>query len=486
VQADWNANGYRLPTEAEWEYACRAGTSTDYNGYTWNDDWGWYRDNSSAITHEVGKKLPNDWDLYDMRGNVEEWVWDWYDSDADTAPSIPLHQRTLAGGSYTSTVMDPFGPDSGSGRVFRGGSCQSSAEDLVSVYGSDNSPNDRIDFLGFRLARNGSTDYSEEPKALPKEEIKARERSENANGISIPGDTGSASDVSRESVISGRASARGIGIASHVMTPIDAGIFQMGSPAAKANWNKDKRHSVTLPRGFYIGTYPVTQELYQRVMGSNPSRFKSSPANGEAQARRPVEQVSWYDAIVFCNKLSILVGLSPVYRIQGSTDPSSWGAVPGSSNAEWDAVQADWNANGYRLPTEAEWEYACRAGKQIVDDTSDNTGWFSGNSDNRTHEVGKKLPNAWGLYDMHGNVYEWCWDWYGDDYYTAAGAGSDPKGPASGEFRVERGGSWTNGEVNMRSASRSRFYPNRRYYTLGFRVVCNNPSSRLRRVLNNP
>ncbi|MDR2734804.1 MAG: SUMF1/EgtB/PvdO family nonheme iron enzyme [Spirochaetota bacterium] len=268
-------------------------------------------------------------------------------------------------------------------------------------------------------------------------------------------------------------------IASHVMVPIPAGRFLMGSPATETGrFNNETQHSVTITKSFLMGKYAVTQELYEKVVGRNPSRFISSPAYGEAQAKRPVEQVSWYDAIVFCNKLSILEGLSPVYRVNGSTDPASWGAVPTDNrNATWDAVTVNWDANGYRLPTEAEWEYACRAGTTTAYHTgasiSDNTGWYgawdgSGNSDSKTHEVGKKTPNAWGLYDMHGNVWEWVWDWYGE--YT--GTATDPRGSHTGSSRVDRGGSWNAYAQNLRSALRlDTYYPYVRNFSFGFRVV---------------
>jgi len=207
-------------------------------------------------------------------------------------------------------------------------------------------------------------------------------------------------------------------------------------------------------------------------MGSNPSNFSSDPQAGETQGRRPVENVSWYDVLVFCNRLSIAEGLNPVYSISGKTNPSEWGTVPTDRNATWNAVVMVGGANGYRLPTEAQWEYACRAGTTTAyntgDTISDNTGWYDSNSGMKTHEVGKKSANAWGLYDMHGNVYEWCWDWDGS---YSSGSQTDPTGAVIGSNRMVRGGSWFAFDRWLRSAYRFDISPNSRSDRIGFRLV---------------
>jgi len=248
-------------------------------------------------------------------------------------------------------------------------------------------------------------------------------------------------------------------------------------------------YDVTLT-GFKISKYQVTQELYEAVMDTNPSFFTPNngeqPAGGETQGKRPVEKVSWYDAIVFCNKLSTEEGLSPAYEIEKesggwSTDTADWGTVPTSSNSRWDAVRIVAGSTGYRLPTEAQWEYACWAGatgdyglsedkvNEINSTTLVNYAWYSVNSVGRTHEVGKKKPNAFGLHDMHGNVWEWCWDWYAT--YQDNPQNETPVGASSGSIRVIRGGGWTDSADYLRSAIRSYGGPSGRYGYLGFRVV---------------
>jgi formylglycine-generating enzyme required for sulfatase activity len=256
---------------------------------------------------------------------------------------------------------------------------------------------------------------------------------------------------------------------------IPAGTFTMGIPASEENSQDSERpqHQVTLS-AFYMGKYEVTQAQYQTVIGTNPSNFTTNPADGETQNKRPVERVSWYDTLVFCNKLSISEGLTPAYSIDGKTNPDEWGTVPTAIDATWDAVAIITESNGYRLPTEAQWEYACRAGTTTAFHTgntiSDNTGWYSTNSGSKTHEVGKKTANAWNLYDMHGNVLEWCWDWYGA--YTDEPQ-TNPSGASSGSDRVLRGGDWLNSADNVRSAYRNFYDPGYRSINFGFRLARN-------------
>jgi len=261
------------------------------------------------------------------------------------------------------------------------------------------------------------------------------------------------------------------------MVTIPAGTFIMGSPTTEPNrFDNETQHSVTLS-GFSMSKYQVTQAQWTAVMGKTIVELQALATSSTTDYGRgdnyPVYYVSWYDAIVFCNKLSLLEGLEPVYSISGKTNPSDWGNIPTSSNSTWDAVVMN-KKNGYRLPTEAEWEYACRAGTTKAYNTGDtisnNTGWYSNNSGSKTHEVGLKSANAWGLHDMHGNVYELCWDWYNSSYYSSSPA-NDPTGAVTGSYRVSRGGYWNSNGQSLRSAERNSNNPTYRNYSIGIRLV---------------
>ncbi|MFP4055743.1 MAG: formylglycine-generating enzyme family protein [Candidatus Brocadiia bacterium] len=208
---------------------------------------------------------------------------------------------------------------------------------------------------------------------------------------------------------------------------IPAGSFRMGS---EAEGDEVPPHKVTITRPFYMGVTEVTQKHYEKVMAKNPSRFDGDDL--------PVENVSWFDATAFCEKLS-----------------------------EMD------DSGSYRLPTEAEWEYACRAGTQTTyywgDEFDGRYAWIDKEPDGPTNPVGKLRPNKWGLHDMSGNVWEWCQDWYAPNYMGAKQV--DPTGPAKGKGRVLRGGSWYYNEDSCRSANRRTHPPERVDGDAGFRVV---------------
>jgi formylglycine-generating enzyme required for sulfatase activity len=236
------------------------------------------------------------------------------------------------------------------------------------------------------------------------------------------------------------------------MVRVPAGEFQMGSPEdEQGRLDAELEHTVRITRPFMIGRTEVTQAEWEAVMGHNPSRF--ADCGGDC----PVETVSWLDVIAFCNALSRAEGLEECYLLEA--EDVTWPRGLGCA--------------GYRLPTEAEWEYAMRAGTQTAwscgadTDCLDGVAWYSPNSASTTHPVGTEAANAWGLHDMHGNVWEWVWDRYGADHY--ADGQVDPTGPAAGAFRGLRGGGWLSEASEVRAAHRYEVLPSNRLADLGFR-----------------
>jgi formylglycine-generating enzyme required for sulfatase activity len=283
------------------------------------------------------------------------------------------------------------------------------------------------------------------------------------------------------------------------MAWIPAGTFMMGSPDGSGGINgsvaepnrstNETLHSVTLTSGYFMGKYQVTQEQWRAVMTGSanqtePSYFTDVGAYGGEHGNLPVEQITWYDTIEFCNRLSEKEGLEPVYNLTVTTRNAA-GYITVAT------VTVDFSKNGYRLPTEAQWEYACRAGTTTAFNwgtdqiTSDQANFYatvslyngspSGVDRARTTVVGSFAPNAWGLYDMHGNVWELCWDRYDADYTKShetvmyGNVGADPAGAASGTNRVLRGGSWYSYGKDSRSAYRG--YGGTGYFGTGFRLV---------------
>jgi formylglycine-generating enzyme required for sulfatase activity len=238
------------------------------------------------------------------------------------------------------------------------------------------------------------------------------------------------------------------------LLPIPAGEFEMGS-LAKASYEMDElpQHKVVISRPFYLGMYPVTQGEYFKVMNKQPSFFSGDD-------RLPVETVSWFDAVEFCNAQSAIEGLPSFYRIKAKVVD-----VP------------DWSSAGYRLPTEAEWEYACRAGTTTRYSCGDKQkllkeyAWFRSNAKQKTHPVGELKPNAFGLHDMHGNVFEWCWDSFdfNSNYYSRSPV-EDPRGPEQSSARMSRGGSFLHPGHSLRSACRCLSSPDSTGKLSGFRV----------------
>lgn len=233
------------------------------------------------------------------------------------------------------------------------------------------------------------------------------------------------------------------------MVFIPPGVFRMGSPTNEAgrSLKEGPQTEVTISHGFWMGKYLVTQGEYQGLVGTNPSFF--SAANGySTDLSRPVDSVSWFDATSYCDQLTRQERMA--------------GRIPG--NCE------------YRLPTEAEWEFACRALTSTRFSYGDDPGytnlssygWYYADSGDMTHAVGQKLPNPWGLCDVHGNLEEWCLDWYGA---YQGGIAIDPQGPPTGALRVLRGGYWENPPSECRSAFRNEHEPGARHSHIGFRLV---------------
>ena len=377
--------GYRLPTESEWEYTCRAGTTTAYS----------YGDNLTNIDANIdgdsikasGTYKPNAFGMYDMHGNVWEWCNDWYDSLQD------------------GEVSDPKGPAAGETCVLRGGSFFNNDSIARSSNRIAGTPSFLNNLFGFRLART----------VVPEIEAKSNEaKKELSKNLMDLVKLKQEEDVKILAI-------------EKELVLIPAGKFKMGSTANEKDRDSDEtQHEVVLTQPYYLGKYEVTQEQWKAVMSNNPS----SKTQG---VKLPVTDVSWEDCQDFIKKL----------------------------NAKTNG--------GYRLPTEAEWEYACRAGTTAAFSFGGSLTKSEANIEGDSIKaVGSYKPNAFGLYDMHGNVFEWCEDWKAD---YPAGAVTDPKGPATGDRRVSRGGSFNIFDPTARSSLRHDFPPTFRTFSHGFRLA---------------
>lgn len=437
--ADFSRNGYRLPTEAEWEFAARGGNHTRgymFAGSNNPNDVAWYEGNSDGVLHTVGRKAPNELGLYDMSGNVAEWCHDWY-SDYPDSP-----QTDYAGPSSPPSLDPLLDPGTLSNdRVIRGGNFnQGDAACFVNDRGG--SAESTMDWaLGFRVVRsvdgpvNGVSIY---PASL----------SIGVGGTAYLIATINPPHVADNSLVwessnpavatvsaTGQVTGVSLGEATITVTTVEGGFTATCAVSVRASADIDGMILVNggmfnngvadmTVSSFLLGSCEVTQELYTLVTGTNPVASSSIYGYGDDY---PVYNVTWIDAVTFCNGLSVMQGYQQVYTISGTS------------------VTADFTKNGYRLPTEAEWEFAARGGdsthgyQYAGSDTLGDVAWYENNADNRAHTVGTKAANELGLYDMSGNVKEWCYDWYGGYPDTPR---TDYTGVTLGEYRVIRGGSW--------------------------------------------
>ncbi len=456
-----NAKGYRLPTEAEWEYACRAGTATQFwfgDDRKDHDRYGWSNENAGNQPHAVGSLPANPFGLYDLHGNVWEWCHDEY------------------GGYQKSPQDDPLGPTGASNRTQRGGSWSQPPARSRSSSRSFITPSHRNNDRGFRVVLNSV-------RAQPSTASVTPSTPSVVTPPPVAKPLGPTPPLAVAPFDAAQAKAHQAAWAKHLgtevvqpnsigmqMTLIPPGEFLMGStdaqvaealkldattaPATKDRIQNAERpqHRVTITKPFLIGATEVTVGQYKRFISAS-NRAKSEKAEVAAKPAQkflrtdvpvtddsPATFVTWDDAVAFCQWLS-----------------------------EQEKVT-------YRLPTEAEWEYACRAGTMTQysfgDDVAllDQYAWYNKNSDRMTHPVGAKLPNGFGLFDMHGNVYEWCRDFYNAKWYEKSQL-LDPLGPATGDARVVRSGDVAGRNSYCRSSNRHLDLPTVSNDILGFRVV---------------
>ena len=504
---DTSADGYRLPTEAEWEYAARGGgdnsTQTIYSGSNTASDVAWYGGAGVNESQPVGEKQDNILGLYDMSGNVWEWCWDWNNS------------------SYyaTSPSNNPTGATEGVNRVIRGGSWFNFIGNSRVAYRFNGSslPGARLWNQGFRLAKGA---IATPPSCVPTlttptngaTNIDVNTNIEwqavtDATGyrLSLGTTTGGTDIVNNEdlgnvltydptngfscgttiyvNITAYNTNGDGTGCSEFSFTTADtsipemvtvaAGTYEMGCTSEQTNCNSVENpvHTVSL-NAFEIGKYELTQSQWESLV----PEYIPNYVVGESDTN-PVYSISWYDATTYANRLSIQQGYEPAYYSDAAFI-LVFDELLGSVTLPYPDTEIYWkeDANGYRLPTEAEWEYAARGGNGAIQtlysgsNILDNVAWFVTNSGSNTHPVGEKQANTLGLHDMSGNVWEWCWDRYSDNYYNISPS-NNPTGPAGVPYRTIRGGAYDFGTSPLRVSYRGGYvFPGRRYFTNGFRL----------------
>ncbi len=485
LDCDYQANGYRLPTEMEWMFAAKGGNHNSPHNYNqWAgtnnqgelSDYAWYEENntdSNYGTKDVGQKEANELGLYDMSGNAIEWCQDFWQE------------------IYPNIAQDnPTGPSNGGFKTARGGDFGSSSENCSVSNRFYYSLSNEYPFLSFRLARGiESTPLQAvaNPSISPASGLYYQ-----AQTISFYGGQGrpeiyytldgsdpdltstkytSPFEISETTTIKARAYKQGWKQSEIVTSDIEIEVIEADFVYLEGGSFFNGSGDVAITP-FYINKYEVNQADYTSLMGANPSSFAGDD--------KPVDQVSWFEAVKYCNLKSIERGLEPCYDYnREGTDPNNW-------SQGWDLVnnesryRCNFAANGYRLPTEMEWMFAAKGGLASppvdfndwpgTNESSQvgNYAWYNSNASGQTHSVGSKTPNQLGLYDMAGNVAEWCWDKHAD--YTSE-AQEDPQGGSIAINRIYRGGSWLNSAANTKLMIRNQETPDASNFSIGFRTV---------------
>ena len=495
----YDCTGYRLPTEAEWEYGARAGTDLRYAGSDTVDDVAWYLGNSPT-SQPVATWQPNGWGLYDMSGNVWELTWDRYASD---------HYSL-------GPATDPTGPTSGDTRATRGGSANYPAADQRVASRLELADAARGSNIGFRLARSvpATTDddgdgFSESAGDCDDTDLTAYpDAPESCDSIDsdcdgsladefddLDGDdepdcvdedadgdgfdsTVDCDDLDATStVVADDPDCDGLfedmTVQDISLVLLAAGTFEMGCTANQTGCTPSESpvHEVTLTNDFWLGETEVTQEQWETLMGNNPSSFGPSGNGPACGLSCPVDSVNWFDALAFSNAVSAAEGLPECYALSGCTNAA--GDDLECTEAALAGPGSAYDCTGYRLPTEAEWEYAARAGTDLRYAGSDivtDVAWCTDNGSTTTQAVGLLDANGWGLVDMSGNVWEWNWDWW-SEAYPSSDPVDDPVGAETGGWRILRGGSWSNGGSSARVSRRGSATAGTDNNYFGFRLA---------------